>query len=296
MSSIPGPWRPAWSRPESPVSSPVLGWRAPSRDPLRQPRSLRANGLLQGGDDRTADRSLPTSPSRFGVLGRLETPATAGPFLQRPYPDPSRRRLPFPHGLHGLSIRDDKDRVTHFFAVIRDLSPPRELGIKPEEGFERRAATDPLTGALTRFHLCRHLEAELQRLRRYGGEASFLLLALDGLHEPGEGSPDHDGEGLLREVARVVGKSSRAANLLVRWRGACLALLAPETFAEEGGLPAEKLRATLSERLFPHSEPGPISIGVATLHPGDTLNGVIQHVEATVSRASEQGSNGIATL
>lgn len=193
-------------------------------------------------------------------------------------------------------IRDDKDRVTHFFAVIRDLSPPRELGIKPEEGFERRAATDPLTGALTRFHLCRHLEAELQRLRRYGGEASFLLLALDGLHEPGEGSPDHDGEGLLREVARVVGKSSRAADLLVRWRGACLALLAPETFAEEGGLPAEKLRATLSERLFPHSEPGPISIGVATLHPGDTLNGVIQRVEATVSRASEQGSNGIATL
>ncbi len=193
-------------------------------------------------------------------------------------------------------IRDDNGRVTHFFAVIRDLSPPPELGLKPEEGFERRAAADPLTGALTRLHLCRHLEAELQRLRRYGGEASFLLLALDGLHASGEGSPDHHGEGLLREVARVVGERSRAADLLAPWPGACLALLAPETFAEEGGLLAEKLQATLRERLFPHSGHRPVRIGVAILRPGDTLNGVIQRAEAAFNRASGQGSDGIATL
>lgn len=193
-------------------------------------------------------------------------------------------------------VRDDHDRATHFFAVIRDFSPLSGLEIDPEEGFERRAATDPLTGALTRFHLRQHLEAELQRLRRYGGEASFLLLALDQLSGSSEGPRGDNGEGLLREVARMVGESSRAADLLARWRETCLALLAPETFAEEGGLLAEKLQGTLRERLFLPSGDCPVSIGVATLHPGDTLNGVIQRAEAAVNRATEQGPSGIATL
>jgi diguanylate cyclase len=84
------------------------------------------------------------------------------------------------------------------------------------------AARDPLTGLLNRRGWQAALDVEEQRVQRYGGSASVLVLDLDGVGQADDGA----GSSALRACAQVLADLGRPGDAAARTAGDEFALLA----------------------------------------------------------------------
>jgi len=188
-------------------------------------------------------------------------------------------------------VRGDSGDITHFVAVQRDITRQVEL----ETELELRASTDPLTGFYNRIRFSEYLGNELNRLRRYGGEATLLLLDLDHFKAINDEHGHDLGDRVLKELCQVLEENSREADIPARWGGEEFVLLAPETFAQEGELLAEKLRQAVANHPFPAVAAVTVSIGCVSLSPGDSPDEVLRRADDAMYAAKEAGRNRVAT-
>lgn len=186
-------------------------------------------------------------------------------------------------------VHADDGTITNFVAVQRDITRQVEL----ERELELRASTDPLTGLYNRLRFYDYLGAELKRLRRYGGEATLMVLDLDHFKAVNDQHGHHMGDRVLKEVCRILGVSSREADILARWGGEELALLAPETFTQEGAVVAEKLRRAVANHPFPAVGSITVSIGCVPLTPGDGPDEVLRRADDAMYAAKQAGRNRV---
>ncbi|HKJ72267.1 MAG TPA: diguanylate cyclase [Gammaproteobacteria bacterium] len=234
--------------------------------------------LLQGPD---TDR---------GVLDQLRRNLEAGLPFEGHTVNYRKDGSPFHLEWSVAPVLDDRGGATHYVSVQRDISRQVEL----EAELEYRASTDPLTGLYNRIRLSEYLAAELNRLRRYGGEASLLLLDLDHFKAVNDEHGHDTGDRVLRQVCRVLESNSREADLLARWGGEELVLLAPETFGDEGRILAEKLRQAVANHPFPPVLSVTVSIGCITLTPYDTPNSAMRRADDAMYAAKAAGRNRVA--
>ena len=94
---------------------------------------------------------------------------------------------------------------------------------------EAEAATDILTGAGSRRHWERLLDAEEARCARYGHPACIVAVDLDGLKAINDREGHRAGDEHLRRAARALATASRAADVLARVGGDEFALLAVDS-------------------------------------------------------------------
>jgi diguanylate cyclase (GGDEF)-like protein/PAS domain S-box-containing protein len=184
-------------------------------------------------------------------------------------------------------VRDPQGTITHFIAVQRDITPQVVL----ENELERRATTDPLTGLFNRLRMEEFLTTELSRLRRYGGEATLLLLDIDHFKAINDRHGHHIGDRVLKELGGLLQSQSREADVLARWGGEEFVLLAPETFAPEGEAMAQKLRETVAGHDFPVLDRVTVSMGLVTLQPGSTITGIMRQADRALYSAKGAGRN-----
>ena len=184
-------------------------------------------------------------------------------------------------------VREPQGTITHFIAVQRDITPQVVL----ENELERRATTDPLTGLFNRLRMEEFLTTELSRLRRYGGEATLLLLDIDHFKAINDRHGHHTGDRVLKELGGLLQSQSREADVLARWGGEEFVLLAPETFAPEGEAMAQKLRETVAGHDFPVLDRVTVSMGLVTLQPGSTITGVMRQADRALYSAKGAGRN-----
>lgn len=101
---------------------------------------------------------------------------------------------------------------------------------------EAVARRDALTGLLNRRAFEERLAVELERLARYGGDASLVIVDVEGFRAYNEAQGSEAGDRLLVSLARVLAGASteaplrmRAPDLVARWSGGGFALLMPAT-------------------------------------------------------------------
>jgi len=184
-------------------------------------------------------------------------------------------------------VRETAGAITHFVAVQRDITPQVVL----ENELERRASTDPLTGLYNRQRMEEFLTAELSRLRRYGGEATLLLLDIDHFKEVNDRHGHHAGDQVLRELTSLLRGRSREADVLARWGGEEFVVLAPETFAAEGEALAGKLCEAVAQHSFPVIDHLTVSMGMVVLQPGDGVTEVMRRADQALYTAKDAGRN-----
>jgi len=188
-------------------------------------------------------------------------------------------------------VRNDAGEITNFVAVQRDIT--RQVALEQE--LQRRASTDPLTGLYNRLRFNEYVGKELNRLRRYGGEATLLLLDLDDFKSVNDEFGHDQGDRVLKELCRVLERNSREADILARWGGEEFVLLAPETFIKEGELLAEKLRQAVANHPFPQVGTITVSIGCVSMNPGDSPNEVLRRADDAMYAAKDSGRNRVVT-
>jgi two-component system cell cycle response regulator len=188
-------------------------------------------------------------------------------------------------------------------AVAIRLKRERDLLQESAEELRRRAEaasemsmTDALTGLLNRYGLQRALQRELSEARRYTRPLSCLLLDIDFFKAINDTHGHAAGDAALMQAARVLTESVRGSDVVCRYGGEEFLVLAPETDARGAHSLAEKIRLSVSTRLFGDGERAfalTISVGVAELRPGESGNDMIARADLALYQAKQHGRDRV---
>jgi diguanylate cyclase (GGDEF)-like protein/PAS domain S-box-containing protein len=104
------------------------------------------------------------------------------------------------------------------------------------------AFTDGLTGLYNRRYIMEQIEREFIRAQRSKAPLSLIMVDLDELKAINDRFGHHEGDGFLKEVARIVKVNTRASDVAARWGGDEFMLLAPGTDSRSASKIAERIR------------------------------------------------------
>ncbi|MDQ3992470.1 MAG: diguanylate cyclase, partial [Actinomycetota bacterium] len=176
------------------------------------------------------------------------------------------------------------------FIVHRSLSVPL---------LEAEARVDPKTGLFNARHFQAVLQNEFARAERFDRPLAVVMADIDLLREVNNTYGHLAGDAALRAVADVFRAQLRHYDVPARFGGEELAIVLPETDAEEAAEIAERIRRSVAaHRVVVETSADPIavtiSIGVAAF-PADARQAteLVHKADLAVYRAKLQGRNRV---
>lgn len=138
---------------------------------------------------------------------------------------------------------------------------------------QQMAISDGLTGLYNRLFF----DAELARLNQ-GRDfpVSIIIVDLDNMKTTNDTLGHAAGDELLKNVARLLRETFRAADIIARTGGDEFGMLLPNTDASAAGQMAVRIRTKVSEYNLAHPDlPIQLSLGAATAEPGKSGEALI---------------------
>lgn len=179
-------------------------------------------------------------------------------------------------------------------AYNRNLRRANELTARlnaANHELERRASHDPLTGLWNRQRFEAALDAELDRVARYGSWCGLIMLDIDHFKQVND-SHGHDiGDCVLTQVGQVLQMEMRTPDHLARWGGEEFMVLLPETDGAAAMAVAERLRARLADTEFDDVGTLTISLGVTTTSAPEERSALLKRLDDALYRAKTDGRN-----
>jgi diguanylate cyclase (GGDEF)-like protein/PAS domain S-box-containing protein len=251
------------------------------------------------------------------VLGRATTslwPAPSGP-ISDPRDERSHDvRLDTSDGrtltvaLTRSRVHDEAGNVIAIVRVMRDVTERGQIERalrdanraleRSRAAFEELAMRDELTSLYNRRELERRLVAEIARSGRTNQPFSFVLFDLDHFKAVNDSYGHPAGDAVLRQVARLVERELRVSDVAARYGGEEIALLLPETSAEDAVLVASRLRARLAAERFDIGGGATISVtasfGVACMPPhATTTHALVAAADEALYEAKAAGRDRV---
>ena len=186
-------------------------------------------------------------------------------------------------------------------AVVRAKAALRlsHLTRRMREGDERLtelAATDDLTGLLTRRFLESHLRGLTAAAARHGRPLSVAMLDIDNFKDINDAHGHPVGDFVLRTVVERLQSRLRQEDLLGRWGGEEFLLVFPDVDLEGALTATEGVREAVEEtEVSVDGERIPVTIsgGVAVWGGGDSPGDLIDRADAALYDAKEAGRNQV---
>ncbi len=199
------------------------------------------------------------------------------------------------HASSGQGIPSDVQRLGATLAEQLALV----LGnLKLQETLRTGAERDPLTGLYNRRHLEISLQRELARAQRLGYPVSAVMLDVDHFKDFNDTNGHEAGDAVLREVAQVLRRHTRAEDIACRWGGEEFLLVLPGCAVDDAYAKAEAIREAIAQlRVFCRGNALPqvtASLGIAC-HPGDgeRLEDLINDADAALYHAKTGGRDRV---
>lgn len=162
--------------------------------------------------------------------------------------------------------------------------------------FEHAAKHDALTGLANRREALHQLENEYQRYLRNDRPFSVLLMDIDLFKSINDTYGHHTGDRLIKLVAQTLGEQCRKVDTLARWGGEEYLVLLPEAGPDQAWQIAERIRksiAAASIETDQRSLSATVSVGVATLANGETIDRLLQRADEALYQAKRLGRNRV---
>jgi len=160
---------------------------------------------------------------------------------------------------------------------------------------EAAAKVDFLTRLANRRAFEQRLSEELERVRRYGGTFSLILMDIDEFKKVNDEFGHPAGDRVLKFIASVLSEKVRATDFVSRYGGEEFAVLLPETSVDRARVVAEKIRKTLQNSSLLHGKTKikvTVSAGVGAVKPdGESLADLVARVDAALYQAKKKGRN-----
>lgn len=160
---------------------------------------------------------------------------------------------------------------------------------------EAAAKVDFLTRLANRRAFEQRLSEELERVRRYGGTFSLILMDIDEFKKVNDEFGHPAGDRVLKFIAGVLNEKVRTTDFVSRYGGEEFAVLLPETSVDRALVVAEKIRKTLQNSSLLHGKTKikvTVSAGVGGVKPdGESLADLVARVDAALYQAKKKGRN-----
>jgi len=156
------------------------------------------------------------------------------------------------------------------------------------------ATTDKLTGLANRQMFDAALQRAVQSRRRGTRPFALLLLDIDRFKRINDTLGHLRGDAVIRRVAATAKTRLRKTDLLCRWGGEELIVLAAHCCSDAAHELAEALREAVAAAPIFAPDDGTrvtVSVGVAEYRPGDTTDAVLSRADRALYRAKRDGRN-----
>jgi diguanylate cyclase (GGDEF)-like protein len=162
---------------------------------------------------------------------------------------------------------------------------------------DRRAHTDPLTGALNRRSMEEIALRETARSLRYGNALSMIELDIDNFKHLNDTRGHAAGDCALQALVRCLNGSLRQQDSLARTGGEEFAILLPDATCEAALTIAERVRQAVADLEVPF-ETGAIRMtlcaGVAQFNPACNWEEMMRRADGAMYAAKRRGRNRVS--
>lgn len=183
--------------------------------------------------------------------------------------------------------------------VFERLRTQREETRELRSLLEEQAVTDPLTGLPNRRYLRDLLEAEIGRIRRYGGQCALAMIDVDDFKNYNDTLGHVAGDRVLERLGDVFRDHLRVSDVVARYGGEEFGLIMMNAGKEEALEGAERLRRRVEAHPFRSEDIQPsgdltISVGVACCpEDADSYEELVQKADEALYAAKRRGKNRV---
>jgi diguanylate cyclase (GGDEF)-like protein len=183
---------------------------------------------------------------------------------------------------------------------IRDLRLTRNELQRSNAALQQVAATDFLTGLLTRRQASFLLDFETARARRSGLPLGFIMIDIDHFKEVNDTHGHQAGDAVLVHIGKLLKSRLRSSDIVSRYGGEEFLVLVTEAgYAATVDL-ANDLRVLIEQNPVTHEDvqiPVRASFGVVVSHVdgGDSAHEAIKRADAALYAAKARGRNRVVS-
>ena len=196
-----------------------------------------------------------------------------------------------------LNQRLELGRTDELGRIATSLDTAIQRMKNDREQIERLATTDALTGLTNRRAFSETLGVEVERARRYGFKMSLLLFDIDHFKKVNDQHGHGVGDIVLSRVGKLVLSQIRTSDIAARWGGEEFVIALPHVGLDGAAVVAARIRIACQDMEITTEKgklvPTTVSIGVAELGPGDTLESLAERADHAMYAAKRQGRNRV---
>jgi diguanylate cyclase (GGDEF)-like protein len=163
---------------------------------------------------------------------------------------------------------------------------------RAKQDAEERAASDPLTGALSRGAILPLIEKTLKRVARTGNPACVAMIDLDLFKSVNDRFGHLVGDEVLRRVVQSIRACSRGSDSVGRYGGEEFVLLLPGADQNAGARLVQRVRSAVAAIDWSDIAPNlkvSVSCGMASMRATDTLEAVLARADEALYEAKRGG-------
>jgi len=163
------------------------------------------------------------------------------------------------------------------------------------------ATRDELTGLGNRRYFVQRGEEALRLAARHHRPLSLLMIDLDKFKQVNDRFGHAAGDDVLKFLAVSLSLHSRSTDTCGRIGGEEFAIVLPETALPEALASAERIREAVARTPVPTDQSAEpiaitVSIGAATLAPGQSLDALLEEADRALYEAKRSGRNRVASV
>ncbi len=160
----------------------------------------------------------------------------------------------------------------------------------------QQATTDPLPGLANRRALTDELDRGIARAHRSGRPLAVISVDLDHFKRVNDTYGHGCGDRVLADVAQLLVATTRSGDLVGRWGGEELLLIAPDADQRSAVQLAERCRQAIGSQTFACVGTLTVSLGVATLAEGEDRRALLRRADLSLYAAKSQGRDRVVAL
>jgi diguanylate cyclase (GGDEF)-like protein len=189
-----------------------------------------------------------------------------------------------------------------FVLLVTTISLQTAVDVRRITILEHENVTDPLTGIYNRRYLDRRLKDEVRRTHRYGFPLSVLLIDIDHFKRLNDKCGHQFGDVVLNAVSQTIAQSARASDVVARYGGEEILVIATNTSVADAIHLAERVRGTIEKIDLDELNQDPrceistitVSVGVAGLSDEASNEGLlIEKADSALYQAKREGRNRV---